>query len=146
LTCCDRYPPTLTFEAVSCRVLMNFPCIEKPISTVGPDRRLDAARRIAMSAADRLGVADVAMEPCGRLPYGMRRRVEVARTLATGPRVLLLDEPAAGLNEQDTLWKPAVASELRQRRTSATVDPMTQGWCFKSHRCLQRVSGPSTAG
>ena len=114
----------------------------KAISTTG---RTAASMRRAESRwppHTRLGVADVAMEPCGRLPYGMHRRVEVARTLATGPRVLLLDEPAAGLNEQDTLWKPAVASELRQRRTSATVDPMTQGWCFKSHRCLQRVSGP----
>jgi branched-chain amino acid transport system permease protein len=69
--------------------------------TLGPDRRLDTARGLAMAAAERLGVADVLMEPCGRLPYGTRRRVEVARALAAGPHVLLLDEPAAGLNEQE---------------------------------------------
>ena len=71
------------------------------IGTLGRDHELDKARRIALAAAERLGIADVAMEPCGRLPYGTRRRVEVARALATAPRLLLLDEPAAGLNEQE---------------------------------------------
>jgi branched-chain amino acid transport system permease protein len=71
------------------------------IGTFGRDRQLQDARRTAFAAAERLGIADVAMEPCGRLPYGTRRRVEVARALATAPRLLLLDEPAAGLNEHE---------------------------------------------
>lgn len=75
----------------------------KALATLGPDRQLAAARKIAMAAADRLGVSGVVMELCGRLPYGTRRRVEVARALATGPQLLLLDEPAAGLNEQEQL-------------------------------------------
>jgi branched-chain amino acid transport system permease protein len=75
----------------------------KSISTVGGDRRLERARRIAMAAAERLGIADVVMEPCGGLPYGTRRRVEVARAIATGPALVLLDEPAAGLNEHEQL-------------------------------------------
>jgi branched-chain amino acid transport system permease protein len=73
----------------------------RSILTFGVDHRLESARAIGMTAAEMLGVADVAMEPCDRLPYGMRRRVEVARALATAPRLLLLDEPAAGLNEEE---------------------------------------------
>ena len=76
----------------------------KAISTVGPDRRLDAVRRIEMAAADRLGVADVAMEPCGGLPYGTRRRVEVARgsqpargcSCSTSPRRVLMSRTPCG--------------------------------------------------
>lgn len=49
-----------------------------------------------------LGLSDVADEKCTSLPYGRQRRLEIARALATEPKLLLLDEPAAGMNPQET--------------------------------------------
>jgi ABC-type multidrug transport system ATPase subunit len=78
---------------------------------IGRDRRLAAARQVAMSAAEILGVADQALKPANSLPYGLKRRVEVTRALATAPRLMLLDEPAAGLNEGE---QRDLASRIRQ--------------------------------
>ena len=49
-----------------------------------------------------LGLYDVRNEKCTSLPYGLQRRLEIARALATNPSFLLLDEPAAGMNPQET--------------------------------------------
>lgn len=49
-----------------------------------------------------LGLYDVKDELCTSLPYGLQRRLEIARALATNPSLLLLDEPAAGMNPQET--------------------------------------------
>ena len=54
-----------------------------------------------MALLERLGAADHAEVLAGALPPGLARRVEIARALATGPSLLLLDEPAAGLNETE---------------------------------------------
>jgi branched-chain amino acid transport system ATP-binding protein len=70
---------------------------------------LPAARRgeAAIRAAARdflalVGLADLADRRAGELPYGLQRKVEIARALATRPAVLLLDEPAAGMNPAET--------------------------------------------
>lgn len=50
---------------------------------------------------ERVGLANLAHERAGNLPYGAQRRLEIARALATDPLLLLLDEPAAGMNPQE---------------------------------------------
>ena len=60
------------------------------------------ARREAQSLLSFLGLLERAEELAGSLPYGLQRRLEIARALATHPKLLLLDEPAAGLNPQET--------------------------------------------
>jgi branched-chain amino acid transport system ATP-binding protein len=56
----------------------------------------------AIDHLDRLGLADFQNAFATSLPYGFQRKLEIARALATEPKVLLLDEPAAGMNQQET--------------------------------------------
>ena len=61
-----------------------------------------AAHDKAMELLDFMGMADLADVQAGSLPYGAQRRLEIVRALATSPSILLLDEPAAGMNPSET--------------------------------------------
>ena len=60
------------------------------------------ANEKAMELLDFMGLADVANVKAGSLPYGVQRRLEIVRALATNPSIILLDEPAAGMNPSET--------------------------------------------
>ena len=60
------------------------------------------AEEKAMELLEFMGLAEVADIPAGSLPYGIQRRLEIVRALATKPSILLLDEPAAGMNPSET--------------------------------------------
>jgi ABC-type branched-subunit amino acid transport system ATPase component len=62
-----------------------------------------------------LGLADKADFVAHNLPYGDQRRLEIARALATGPKILLLDEPAAGMNPQEKADLMALIRFIRDR-------------------------------
>ncbi|MHB8641759.1 MAG: ABC transporter ATP-binding protein [Gaiellaceae bacterium] len=75
------------------------------------------ARSGAQSAdelVDYVGLGDVARRPVRGLPFGTLKRVELARALASGPRLLLLDEPAGGLNHEEVVELGAFLRKLRE--------------------------------
>ena len=65
-----------------------------------------------------VGLAAAADRPAGHLSYGDRRRVEIARAIATGPKLLLADEPCAGLNPSETVEMVACLRSVREQGTT----------------------------
>jgi len=83
------------------------------------ERRL---RQEAIEALDRVGAAAAADVRPGELPYGMRKRVALARALAARPRLLLLDEPASGLAEDELDELGGLIRELAHETSLVIVE------------------------
>ncbi|MFI6096459.1 ABC transporter ATP-binding protein [Lentzea sp. NPDC051213] len=75
------------------------------------EERRHAAR--AREICDFLGIGDTVDQPVGALPYGVVKKVDIARALAVEPSLLLLDEPAAGLNTEETAELAGTIGQIR---------------------------------
>ncbi|MDQ0596091.1 ABC-type branched-subunit amino acid transport system ATPase component/ABC-type branched-subunit amino acid transport system permease subunit [Streptomyces canus] len=78
-------------------------------------------RERAGEILDRYGLADFADAAPTSLPYGIQRRIEIARAMAAGPRLLLLDEPAAGLNGEEVQQLIRIVRSIRDSGTTVVL-------------------------
>ncbi|NLA91232.1 MAG: ABC transporter ATP-binding protein [Synergistaceae bacterium] len=88
---------------------------EAPLGLPRFQREEREIREKSMDLLETLGLASAAEERSGSLPYGDQRKLEIARALATDPKFLLLDEPAAGMNPPETRELMTLIREIRDR-------------------------------
>ena len=86
------------------------------------DRDERALRERALGQLEALGIADTADRIPGQLPYGVQKRVALARALVTEPQLLLLDEPASGLSSDEMNDLGGQIRELRERMSVLLVE------------------------
>lgn len=87
--------------------------------TVEREDRENRERARALLAL--VGLEPLADQPAGALPYGAAKRLEIARALAAEPRILLLDEPAAGCNPAETAEIEALIREIARRGVTVVL-------------------------
>lgn len=87
-----------------------------------PARRERRLREPALALLERLGLAERAEIPAGQLAHGEQRRLELAMALATGPGLLLLDEPLAGMGPDDSAAMIELLHELKRDHTILLVE------------------------
>jgi branched-chain amino acid transport system ATP-binding protein len=86
------------------------------------DRVLEALNARALELIADVGLADVAGTPAVELPYGRKRALEIATTLALEPEMLLLDEPTAGMSHEDVARISALIKRAAANRTVLMVE------------------------
>ena len=112
-----------TFQNI--RVFRGLTVLENVI--IGAERRgndvegIDDVTERALAALDFVGLRDRAHLPVGDLPYGHQRYVEIARALAGSPEILLLDDPAAGLNSTEKTEMAELLQRLKGHGTTIFI-------------------------
>ena len=86
------------------------------------ERVLDALNARALELIDAVGLAEFAATPAAELPYGRKRALEIATTLALDPEMMLLDEPTAGMTHEDVDRITALIRRVAANRTVLMVE------------------------
>ena len=107
---------------------------------LGPPSRRPRSSATRASCSPSSACAPEADVPADKLPYGQQRLLEVARALAAEPRLLLLDEPAAGLNTQETEALADVIQRVNARGVTVLLDRARHGPCHAGRAAASRCS------
>jgi len=100
---------------VACHQHTNYDLSDSIVRTPRFYREESAIRKKARELLAILGLDPLRNEYACNLPYGQQRRLEITRALATDPGLLLLDEPAAGMNPQETVALMELIERIRQQ-------------------------------
>ena len=107
--------PVLDNVMLACHVRTGQTMLSSVLRTRASRAEERAIEHRARELLSVFNLADRADEQAKNLPYGDQRRLEIARALATNPRVLLLDEPAAGMNPQEKIALKQLIRSVRER-------------------------------
>ena len=117
------FPHLTAFENVllCCHSALGAGLVAATLRSPGHLRSEMRARDETRQILGELGLDRVDDEPAMSLSYGDQRRLEIARALATGPKLLLLDEPTAGMNPSEKVELADTIGKLRERRGLAVL-------------------------
>ena len=103
----DSYP---SYNALS--AMLRLPHVVKR------DREI---KRLSLEYLDKVGILEYKDYEAGALPYGLQRKLEIARALATKPKLLFLDEPAAGMNTNESIELVSFLRDLHRNNEGLTI-------------------------
>ena len=115
--------------------------LQKPWDWLTPAVRCDSSASAAQNALQRTGLASLADAVAATLSHGAKRQLEIAMCLATAPQILLLDEPLAGMDSEETARMLELLNELKVSHAILLVEHDMDAVFRVSNRITVMVNG-----